>query len=183
MEPDIVLAEIVEILNSNQIEYAVMGGLAVKAYAIPRNTKDVDVTVSISVDEVPALIAILRKHDFEVTESSQRGWLDRVAGMPVMKVIRYHEGKAIEVDLFIAETEFQRSVISRRRTYDTPEGTFDFVSAEDLVLLKLVASRPRDLLDVQDVLFTMGQLDESYLRKWAKFLAIEERLNKALSEL
>ena len=55
------------------------------------------------------------------------------------------------------------------------------VSPEDLILLKLIAQRPRDLADVGDVLFMQGQLDESYLRRWAAALGVAARLQEALA--
>jgi len=58
----------------------------------------------------------------------------------------------------------------------------EFVSPEDLVLLKLIASRPRDLIDVHDILFTMGELDEQYLATWAERLEIVEALQDALGQ-
>ena len=55
------------------------------------------------------------------------------------------------------------------------------VSPEDLVLLKLIANRPRDLIDVADILFVQGQLDESYMTHWAGRLGILEQLKTALA--
>jgi hypothetical protein len=55
------------------------------------------------------------------------------------------------------------------------------VSAEDLILFKLIASRPRDLIDIQDVLFTQGELDEPYLRRWAGPLGVEKQLDEVLA--
>ena len=56
-----------------------------------------------------------------------------------------------------------------------------FNGSSDLILLKLLALRPRDLLDVADILFTQGQLEEAYLRHWAVDLEIRDRLTEALS--
>jgi hypothetical protein len=44
-----------------------------------------------------------------------------------------------------------------------------------------VAARPRDLLDIQDVLFTQGKLDEHYLRRWAGPLGVEAKLDEVLA--
>lgn len=38
----------------------------------------------------------------------------------------------------------------------------------------------RDLVDVQDILFTQGQLDEGYMRRWAGTLGVAEKLEAAL---
>jgi Nucleotidyltransferase of unknown function (DUF6036) len=55
------------------------------------------------------------------------------------------------------------------------------VTPEDLVLLKLLANRPRDIGDVQDILFIQGQLDESYMKRWAVELGIADRLTSILA--
>ncbi len=56
------------------------------------------------------------------------------------------------------------------------------VTAEDLILFKLIASRPRDLIEVQDVLFTQGDLDEAYMLRWAQELGVAEKLEEVLSQ-
>ena len=56
-----------------------------------------------------------------------------------------------------------------------------FVTPEDLILLKLLANRPRDHGDIADVQFVQGQLDEDYMRQWADALKITDRLTTALN--
>ena len=56
------------------------------------------------------------------------------------------------------------------------------VSPEDLVLLKLISHRPRDMSDIADVLFTQGQLDAAYLRHWAGELGVGDALERVLAE-
>ena len=53
------------------------------------------------------------------------------------------------------------------------------VSPEDLVLLKLLAGRPKDFVDVGDILFIQGQLDQEYLHRWATQLGISSALEEA----
>jgi hypothetical protein len=50
-----------------------------------------------------------------------------------------------------------------------------------LILLKLIAHRPRDLADIGDVLFMQGQLDEPYMRRWAAVLGVATGLEDALA--
>jgi len=54
------------------------------------------------------------------------------------------------------------------------------VTPEDLVLLKLIAGRPRDLGDIQDILMAQGQLDAKDLSHWAERLGVSDRLDEAL---
>jgi hypothetical protein len=54
------------------------------------------------------------------------------------------------------------------------------VSPEDLILLKLLANRPRDIADIGDVFFMQGQLDVTYMKKWAQRLGVADRLEPFL---
>jgi hypothetical protein len=47
-----------------------------------------------------------------------------------------------------------------------------------LILFKLLAGRPRDLLDIKDILFMQGQLDEAYMRRWAMPLGVAGQLER-----
>jgi predicted nucleotidyltransferase len=101
--------------------------------------------------------------------------------MPLVKVRLFLDGRSVDADIFIAETSFQREVLERRVAAGVEGRDVKLVSAEDLILFKLVAGRPRDLIDVQDVLFTQGKLDEPYLRRWAGPLGVEARLDEVLA--
>ena len=56
-----------------------------------------------------------------------------------------------------------------------------FVSPEDLISLKVVAARPRDLGDLEYVLLAQVGLDEAYVRRWAKELGVAEKLEELLA--
>jgi len=56
------------------------------------------------------------------------------------------------------------------------------VTAEDLIVLKVLSGRPRDAIDVQDVLFMQGELDRDYMRHWAERLGVLENLEMALGK-
>jgi hypothetical protein len=74
-------------------------------------------------------------------------------------------------------------LLARRRRHEIDDLPIWFVSPEDLVLLKLLSGRPRDVADVGDVLFTQGQLDEEYLRAWAHELGVLDQLQGVLAEV
>jgi hypothetical protein len=82
----------------------------------------------------------------------------------------------------LAEGEFLSEVMKRKSRLDAEGQTLWVVSAEDLVLFKVLAGRPRDLGDIADVLFIQGSLDETYMRRWAHELGISNQLEKALAE-
>ena len=91
------------------------------------------------------------------------------------------DGHSIDVDIFISETPFQISIMNRRVRLEFENKEMWFVSAEDLILLKLLANRPRDIGDVADILFIQGELDQDYMRQWSRPLGIETQLEQVLA--
>lgn len=177
------LWEVVDQLDAHRVDYALMGGLAVRAHAIPRPTNDVDLTITCPREQFAKLLTRFESECIQVPEIYKSGWLDRVAEMPLVKLkTMLDQDHWVDLDIFLCETDFQRSLMDRRvKTEFDDSRSLWIVTPEDLVLLKLIANRPRDLIDVADVLFVQGQLDETYLRHWASVLTIQDRLIKALA--
>ncbi len=177
------LLTIVDTLTQRQTPYAVMGGLAVRVHALPRPTQDVDLTIALARAALPDWYQQLEQVGITIPEQYRSGWIDQIAEMPLIKLKIYLEpSHGIDLDVFLAESEFQRSLIARRQPVVLDDRSIDIVSPEDLLLLKLIANRPRDLLDVADILFIQGQLDQSYLDHWAAQLGVTERLQQAQSD-
>ena len=170
------------LLEHMSVKYVLMGGLVVRAYAIPRVTEDIDLTLALERERLPELYDALDNHGYAVPEPYRSGWVDQVKGLNLVKLKRYVGDHSIDVDLFLAESPYQEEILRRGRIADVEGRQFWIASPEDLVLLKLVSGRPRDWIDVADVLFTQGQLDEQYMRRWAAELAIEKELERALAE-
>lgn len=174
--------EIVDSLDAHGINYAVMGGLAVRMLAIPRPTNDVDITISIARERLAGLLKDWESECIQVPKTYLTGWVDSVAGMPLIKLkTKIDDEHHVDLDIFLCETDFQRSLLSRRTCVPLDERKLWVVTPEDLVLLKLLANRPRDWIDVADILFVQGALDDQYMRHWANRLEILDRLEKALS--
>jgi hypothetical protein len=177
-----VLFELIDTLDRLKITYAVMGGLAVRFYAMPRPTQDVDINLGVTPDDSIALLKNLDEAGFDVPEAYAAGWSDRVAAMPLVKVKRFLGHRNIDVDLFLTGSAFQRSLMSRRIQVPYEGRNIWLVSPEDLVLLKITADRPRDRIDVQDLFFALGDLDDAYLDHWAEKLAVTDKLAAARKE-
>jgi len=140
------------------------------------------ITLAASCDRLRGLFTAVEELGYSIPTAYEGGWVDQVGGKPLLKIRLYLEGKGIDADVFLAETAFQQEVIARRVTCTVEGRPVSLVTAEDLILFTLIASRPRDLIDVQDVLFTQGDLDEAYMRRWAAELGVAEKLEDLLSQ-
>jgi predicted nucleotidyltransferase len=175
------LVELTELFDRLGLVHVVMGGLAVRAYGIPRATYDIDFTLAIDRGQLPRLYEAVKAVGYTVPEAYAAGWVDQVAGMPLVKFRRAIEGNGIDIDVFLAESPFQREILVRRRREDLDGFVLHLVSPEDLILLKLIAGRPRDMADVYDILFIQGDLDRSYMTLWADRLGVSDRLAAVLA--
>lgn len=169
------------LFNRLGIPYAIMGGWAVRVYALPRPTYDVDFTVILSRERLPELYAAAEDDGFTVPEQYKGGWIDGVADMPLVKFRLHLAGHGIDVDIFLAESEYQRELMRRRVQHSVGGAAAWFVSVEDLILLKLIANRSRDRADIDDLLMASAELDETYLRRWAGPLGVGAQLDEVLA--
>jgi hypothetical protein len=86
------LRDFVLLFDGMAIPYVVMGGIAVRIYGIPRPTQDIDITLALDRNRLSDLYEALRALGYTVPEAYASGWVDTVAGMPLVKVRRYLEG-------------------------------------------------------------------------------------------
>jgi len=176
------LVELTRLFDRLGLTYALMGGLAVRVYGIPRATYDIDFTLAIRREDLAGLYRAVEALGYTVPEAYTSGWVAEIAGMPLVKFRLFIEDNGIDIDVFLAESPYQQELLSRRRREEADGVVVYLISPEDLILLKLVAGRPRDLADVHDVLFIQGQLDVGYMRKWSETLGVADRLAGVLAD-
>lgn len=181
---DAALAQLVAALDEAGLRFALMGGYAVVTWGVPRATYDVDVLVEPAEGRMPALFRACEARGFAVDDAYKSGWRDHVRDMLLAKVQLFRSGRSVTCDVFPVATPFQESAFARREEVSIPSlgHTISVISAADLILFKLLADRPKDRLDVQNVLVVQGVPDERYLRDWATRLGVQDRLSQALAD-
>ena len=177
-----VIHDLVGLFDRLHLPYAIMGGIAVRAHGLPRPTFDVDFVLAVPRERLADLFAAIEAAGYTVPEHYHDGWVDSVGGMPLFKVRLFLECRGIDADVFLVDNDFQREVMTRRILEEVEGKPVQLITAEDLILFKLLAGRPRDLLDIKDIFFMQGQLDEAYMRRWAGPLGVGEQLAQALAE-
>jgi hypothetical protein len=79
------ITELTAVFERMRLPFAVMGGIAVRAFGIPRPTHDVDFTVAIDRSRIPELYQAVSALGYTVPEPYQRGWIDEVQRLPLVK--------------------------------------------------------------------------------------------------
>jgi predicted nucleotidyltransferase len=129
-------------LNSERIEYLIVGGYAVSYHGAPRATGDLDVWVAVNLQNAERLVAAMEKFGFE------RGTLDRDAFMQPGRVIRMGIPPVrIEILTGVSGIDFAAAYADRAAA--TLDGVdVSMISLEHLKANKAAAGRPRDRDDL-----------------------------------
>jgi len=98
-----------------------------------------------------------------------------------------HEASAMRVDLIFSTLPYEAQAIGRAIRIPIGGTAVPFATAEDLVVHKLFAGRPRDLEDVVGVIRRQGDaMDWTYVTRWVDTFAEvpgRERLREVLRQV
>ena len=140
------------------LRWAVMGGMAANHYrSQTRLSDDVDILVSLSEMDMDAVVDMAARQGWTLVRRLPDGWFVRL----------HHERHGV-IDVIASEMEYQETALGRACHTALGDGTeIPILTVEDIVILKLVAARGKDLDDVESILLSDAELDWGYVRKWA----------------
>ncbi len=162
-----VYKKIVMFLNRGKYKYIVIGGIAAGTIGEARATGDVDVDIIISRENIPAFLDKAAKDGFKV---SMKRCLESAEQTGVFQ-INYED---FHIDFVIASTNVETSAFERAQVRKLYGIKAFFPTPEDMILLKIIPGRDKDLLDAKNIaLRHKGKLDTRYLKRWATKLCDE----------
>jgi hypothetical protein len=149
------LAALGRVMRRRRWRWYVFGAQAVVAYGRPRMTADVDVTVELAGSDVRDLITDLEKRGFELRFPLRDELLAEMRLLPMV-----HVPTAVPLDLVLAGRGLEEEFLSRSTLVDIGGVKVPMISVEDLIAVKILAGRRKDLEDVRGVLLEQrGRID------------------------
>ena len=155
----LLLLDVIDVLNREGIDYAVIGALAAAVYGAIRASADADALVSLTAPKLSSLAQNFKKKGFSV-ELRQGDVEDPIPAMLV--VSDKHQNR---VDLLGGLRGLDPQALTRTVEIPFSGTTMRVVSCEDFIAMKCFAGEPRDLEDAQIALRTADNLDLDLLRK------------------
>ena len=157
----------ISFLEKNKIQYLILGGIAVGVLGEARFTSDLDLDIFISKEVVPEFLKKIQKAKFKVN------FAEALKNVQTFGSFRFF-CQELPVDVILASTELEKSALSRKKSLSLFNRKMSFPSPEDLILLKLIPGRPKDLLDVESIVIRHKEkLDLKYLHKWIQKICEE----------
>jgi hypothetical protein len=147
-------------LAGAQLPYAIGGAIAYGLHAPPRATNDVDLNVFVDPIRLDPVFEALEAGGATFDRvAARRSAIDR--GDFIVRV------DGMRVDVFVPSIPLSASAATRVRHGTLLGRPIAMLSAEDLVLFKLLFFRGKDVLDVERLVAFQGPaLDRVYVRRW-----------------
>ena len=154
-------------LNAVGVRWALVGGLAVSARAIPRFTKDLDFVIAVDNDaEAEVVVHRLRERNYQPVEVLEQDYVKRLSGVRLVRA-----GSDVVVDLLFASSGIEKEVVaSADRLEVLPRLVVPVATTAHLIALKVLAGRSQDLTDLGYLIPEASPADLSDAREAVKLI-------------
>ena len=146
-----------EELNHKEIDYLVVGGLAVNFHGVPRMTYDIDLMIHLVVGNINRLIALLNTWDYasrapvqpeELADEQMRALWIREKNMQAFSF--YSDSQPLrEIDVVIDSPIEYEELKGRAIVFDLKGVKVPVISIGDLIEIKRKVGRKQDLSDIE----------------------------------
>ena len=140
-------SSLVTVFDKASLRWYVFGAQAAVFYGSPRLTADVDVTVLLGEYPLDDLLDLLQQEGFEVRMSDIHTLVRKTKVLPVV-----HTQSNMPVDIIIGGPGLEEQFAEFARSHDLDGVSVPIVRSEDLIAMKILAGRDKDLQDVSSIL-------------------------------
>jgi len=151
-----------KLLHQFDNQGVIIGGIAVSLLGEARFTEDLDAMILLSVDEIPHFLKIAKKEGFEprIEEAEDFARRNRV-------LLLRHTSSRTNIDISLGILPFEQEMVERSKVYEIDDALkIHLPTPEDLIIMKAIAHRPKDLLDIQGLIQKHPHLDRERIQDW-----------------
>ncbi len=155
-----------EMMDSLNVAHQFGGAIALAWYRSPRATTDVDLNVTVSPADAKPVLGALTHLGVTVSEAD--------------KALVARDGQArldwygSYLDLFFATLDFHRAMASHARKVEFGPVKIPILSPEHLIVCKAVFDRPKDWVDIEEMVVWGTAIDEVEVMRWIKEILGED---------
>lgn len=141
----------------------VIGGVAASLLGTPRLTGDVDAVMLVSVDDLPRLIAAAGRLGLSLRQPEGAAFAreHRV-------LLLQHDQSGTHLDISLGVLPFEIEAVDRGVPASFGSVEVILPTPEDLIIMKAVAHRPKDLLDIEAIARAHPDLDIKRIHRWVR---------------
>ena len=167
-----VLAELRACFDSLGVRWYLFGAQAAIYHGVVRLTADVDVTILPEPHSTPELVSALQANGFRLRVTGTDDFVARTRVLPFV-----HTATRLPVDVVLGGPGIEELFLQRAEIREIQGVEVPIATVEDLVTMKILAGRPKDLDDAESML--RARADAIDLRHVRRTLGL---LEEALSQ-
>ncbi len=160
------------LLSHFDYQGVIIGGIAVSLLGQARFTEDLDAMVLLSIKQIPDFLAVAQKEGIEprIAQAEDFARRNRV-------LLLRHIASQTEIDISLGVLPFEYEMVDRSQVHRIDDQLeIHLPTPEDLIIMKAIAHRPKDLLDIQGVIRNYPHLDRDRIQNWVtQFADLLER--------
>lgn len=144
----------------------IIGGIAVGFLGRPRFTQDIDAVVLLSIKNINHFLDAARIENIQprIKNAEEFARKNRV-------LLLQHVPTEINIDISLGALPFEEEMVDRGTVKSTGTISVRLPTPEDLVIMKAVAHRPKDLEDIRTIVDKYPHLDRARIQQWVKSFA------------
>jgi hypothetical protein len=154
-------------LRRAEIPYMIIGGQAVLLHGLPRMTKDIDITLGVDTQDLDKVVKSVAAIGLKIIPDNFESFVEKTFVLPAL-----HRESGIRIDFIFSFISYERQAIDRAKPVLLNGEPVMFASAEDVIIHKCFAGRPRDLEDARSIIIKNPDFDQAYVRRWLTELEI-----------
>lgn len=144
----------------------IIGGIATGFLGKPRFTVDLDAMILASTKDIPHILEIAKEEGIEPRTDK----VMEFAKKSRVLLLR-HGASGASIDISLGVLPFEEEVIARSQVHDAGMLSVRLPTPEDLIIMKTVAHRPQDLIDIQTIIDVHPDVDVNRIKHWVKSFA------------
>ncbi|MGD9563213.1 MAG: nucleotidyl transferase AbiEii/AbiGii toxin family protein [Pyrinomonadaceae bacterium] len=170
-------ASIQEFIESKNWDFYFIGGITVQVWGQPRLTQDIDFTLFTNLKNEPDYIsAFLQRYRPKFSDAAEFALSNRVLPM--------FTDSGIGIDLTLGGLSDMSESLARSSYQEFVDGIkLRICSAEDLIILKTMAGRGRDWIDIESVVIRQNNLDWEYIVSTLECVTDNDGLSPRIDKL
>ena len=171
------LADLVAWLDVTKMPFMVIGGIAASILGQPRLTQDVDVLAILPEADWANAVSTAATYDIVPRIENPVDFAHRSRVL-----LMRHAASGINIDLTFGRLSFEQTAIDRSEIHDISGLRVRLPRVEDLLVMKAVARRPKDLQDIEGLLAAHPEADLVVVRQWVREFATAMSMSDMLDD-
>ena len=141
------VADLARVAARQKLRWYLFGAQAAILYGSPRTTADVDVTVELRKGQTPAFVRQMSKAGFALRVPDDDSFVATTRVLPFA-----HATTGLPLDVVLAGPGLEETFLAAARELEVGGARVPVIAPEHLIVLKILAGRPKDLEDVRHLL-------------------------------